>query len=158
MADVAQSFSTPIAAPAALCYEAIADFPAYPSWSSPVTEVNVLARHDDGMPHQVEFFVDMKLKTVRYVLAYAWHPPHRVTWSYVEGDLESIEGSYVFEPVGQRLTHATCTQVVVLGFWVPGLLRRPLEQNALRQSVLEFKTEAERRAAARERTPRRRSS
>lgn len=147
MADVQQSFSTPIEAPADLCYTAIADFEAYPRWSSPITETRVLDRHPDGMARRVEFFIDMKLKTVRYVLEYTWLPPHRLTWQYVDGDLQDIEGSYVFEPAGDGRTTATCSQAVSVGFWIPGLLRRTFEQTALRQSVLEFKAEAERRAA-----------
>ena len=148
MADVQQSFSTPIEAPAALCYEAIGDFDAYPGWSSPITQVNVLDRYPDGAARRVEFFIDMKLKTVRYVLEYTWEPPTRLSWTMVDGDLAGIEGSYVFEPDGNKRTNATCSQAVSLGFWVPGMLRRTLEQTALRQSVLEFKAEAERRAHA----------
>jgi uncharacterized membrane protein len=147
VADVQQSFSTEIRAPAALCYTAIADFPAYPSWSSPITETRVLDSHPDGFARRVEFFIDMKLKTVRYVLEYTWTPPQRLSWTYVEGDVQDIAGSYVFEPLAEDRTQATCSQAVSLGFWVPGLLRRTLEQTALRQSVLEFKAEAERRAA-----------
>ena len=148
MADVQQSFSTPIDAPASLCYRAIADFEAYPRWSSPITKINVLDRYPDGFARRVEFFMDMKLRTVRYVLEYAWQPPHRLSWKYAEGDLKDIVGSYLFEPAGADRTNATCSQAVSLGFWVPSLILRPLEQTALRQSVLEFKTEAERRAAA----------
>jgi uncharacterized membrane protein len=147
VADLRQSFSTTIDAPADLCYSAIADFEAYPSWSSPIQRVAVLDRYPDGFARRVEFFIDMKLKTVRYVLEYTWVPPHRLTWKYVDGDLQDIEGSYVFEPAGSHSTTATCSQTVSLGFWVPALIRRPLEQNALRQSVLEFKAEAERRVA-----------
>lgn len=147
MADVAQSFSTAIEAPAHLCYVAIADFESYPSWSSPVTRIAVLDRYADGMGRDVEFHVDMRLKVVRYVLQYAWEPPHRLRWHMVEGDLADIEGSYVFKSLGARRTHATCTQIISLGFWAPAMLRAPLEQGALRQSVLEFKAEAERRAA-----------
>jgi uncharacterized membrane protein len=150
MAEVQQSFSTPIEAPADLCYTAIADFDAYPSWSSPITKIAVLDRHPDGFARRVEFFLDMKLRTVRYVLEYIWSPPHRLSWTYVEGDLEDIVGSYVFEPVDARRANATCSQSVALGFWVPGILRRTLEASALRQSVLEFKAEAERRAAGRQ--------
>ena len=148
MTDVQQSFSTPIEAPAELCYAAIGDFDAYPRWSSPITEIHVLDRYPDGSARQVEFFIDMKIKTVRYVLEYTWHPPNRLTWKYVDGDLQDIEGSYVFEPAGSSRTNATCSQAVSLGFWIPGFLRRTFEQTALRQSVLEFKAEAERRAAA----------
>jgi hypothetical protein len=35
---------------------------------------------------------------------------------------------------------------VDVGFWIPGPLRRIFERQALRESVLEFKAEAERRA------------
>jgi uncharacterized membrane protein len=149
MADVQQTYSTPIAAPADLCYAAIADFEAYPSWSSPISSIAVLDRHPDGFARRVEFFIDMKLRTVRYVLEYAWSPPHRLDWTYVEGDLADIVGSYVFTPLDAHHTDATCSQAVSLGFWVPGMIRRTLEQTALRQSVLEFKAEAERRAAGR---------
>jgi uncharacterized membrane protein len=149
MADVQQSFSTLIEAPADLCYAAIADFDAYPSWSSPITRIAVLDRHRDGFARRVEFSLDMKLRIVRYVLEYTWSPPHRLTWTYAEGDLEDIIGSYVFDPVDGRRTNATCSQAVALGFWVPGIVRRTLEATALRQSVLEFKAEAERRAAGR---------
>jgi uncharacterized membrane protein len=144
--EVQQSFSTPIEAPADLCYAAIADFEAYPSWSSPITKATVLDRHSDGHARRVEFFLDMKLRTVRYVLEYTWSPPHRLDWTYVEGDVENIVGSYEFTPLDAETTDATCSQAVALGFWVPGLIRRTIEQTALRQSVLEFKAEAERRA------------
>jgi uncharacterized membrane protein len=149
MADVQQHFTARIEAPADLCYAAIADFDAYPSWSSPITDITVLDRHPDGFARRVEFFLDMKLRTVRYVLEYTWSPPYRLDWRYVEGDLEDIVGSYAFTPVGTGHTEATCSQAVALGFWVPGILRRTLEATALRQSVLEFKAEAERRAAGR---------
>lgn len=146
--EVAQSFTTEIAAPADLCYRAIADFETYPSWSSPITEIAVLDRHPDGMARRVEFFIDMKLKTVRYVLEYAWEPPHRLRWHFVDGDLEDIVGSYEFVPSGPGATTATCSQAVTLGFWIPAFIQRTFEHTALRQSVLEFKAEAERRAGA----------
>jgi uncharacterized membrane protein len=146
MPDVQQSFSTSIEAPLGLCYAAIGDFEAYPTWSSPITSIKVLERHPDGQAKRVEFVVDMKLRSVRYVLEYTWHPPDRLTWKMVEGDLADIEGSYVFGREAPNRTTATCSQGISLGFWVPSLILRPIEQTALRQSVLEFKTEAERLA------------
>ena len=148
MPDVQQSFTTPIEAPLALCYSAIGDFEKYPTWSSPVSKIAVLDRYPDGHARRVEFVVDMKVGVVRYVLEYTWHPPNRLTWKMVEGDLADIEGSYVFEADGPTRTTATCSQGISLGFWVPSLILRPIEQTALRHSVLEFKTEAERRARA----------
>lgn len=146
MPDVQQSFSTSIEAPLDLCYGAIGDFEAYPTWSSPITSIKVLERHPEGQAKRVEFVVDMKVRSVRYVLEYTWHPPDRLTWKMTEGDLADIEGSYVFAPEAANRTTATCSQGISLGFWVPSLILRPIEQTALRQSVLEFKTEAERLA------------
>src|SRR5262245_34974081 len=148
MPDVQQSFTTPIEAPLALCYSAIGDFEKYPTWSSPITKIAVLDRHPDGQARRVEFVVDMKVSTVRYVLEYTWHPPNRLTWKMVEGDLSDIEGSYVFESDGSSRTTATCSHAISLGFWVPSLVLRPIEQTALKSSVLDFKAEAERRASA----------
>jgi uncharacterized membrane protein len=149
MAEVQQSFTTPIAAPVDVCYAAIADFEKYPAWSSPISSIRVLDRYPDGQARRVEFVVDMKVGTVRYVLEYTWHPPNRLTWKMVEGDLADIEGSYVFEATGPAQTTATCSQAISLGFWVPSLILRPIEQTALKHSVLEFKAEAERIAATR---------
>ena len=146
MPDVQQSFSTPIEAPLDLCFETIADFDTYPQWSSAVAEIEVLDRHPDGRARRVRFVVDMKVRAVSYVLEYTWHPPDRLTWKMVEGDLADIEGSYLFAADGPTRTTATCTQGISLGFWVPSLILRPIEQTALRQSVLEFKAEAERLA------------
>lgn len=147
MADVQQSFTTPIDAPLDLCYTAIADFEAYPTWSSPIASITVRDRHPDGQARHVEFVVDMKLRTVRYVLEYTWHPPNQLTWKMTEGDLADIEGSYTFKADGAEQTTATCSQAISLGFWVPSVILRPIEQTALRQSVLEFKAHAERLAA-----------
>jgi Polyketide cyclase / dehydrase and lipid transport len=149
VAEVQQSYSALVDAPVGLCYTVIGDFEAYPSWSSPVTRTVVLDRYPEeahGQARRVEFLLDMKLKTIRYVLEYRWDPPRGLAWRLVEGDLAAIEGSYAFEADGASRTRATCSQAVSIGFWVPSLIRRPLEQNAVKQSVLEFKAEAERRA------------
>ena len=87
MAEVQQSFTTPISAPLDVCYAAIADFEAYPRWSSPITSIQVLDRHPDGQVRRVEFVVDLKVGTVRYVLEYTWHPPNRLTWKMTEATL-----------------------------------------------------------------------
>ncbi len=143
-----QEFTAQIEAPVTACFETITDFDAYPKWSSPVERTVVVERYPDGLARLVEFLLDMKLRTVRYVLEYCYEPPRRLEWRSVDGDIEAISGSYVFEPVGRAGTRATCRQAVSLGFWIPGPIRSALEKQALRTSVLEFKTEVERRQAA----------
>lgn len=137
-----------IAASPADCFRVIMDFEAYPRWSSAVRKVRVLERDDAGIGRVVEFRIDMRFKSIRYVLAYDYRKPSELTWRSVSGDVESIEGAYWFRRLGPRLTEATCRQAVELGFWVPGPIRKLAERTALRQSVLEFKEEVERRVAA----------
>jgi hypothetical protein len=109
-----------------------------------VTECRIVDHHPDGLPRRVAFALDMTLKTLRYVLEYTWDPPHGGRWKLVEGDVKNVEGNYRFEPVGKR-TRATCSQAIDLGFWVPGPIRRPFEQKALRDSVEEFRRAVEAR-------------
>jgi hypothetical protein len=145
VADFSQSYSAEIAGSVNDCFTVLTDFDAYPEWSGPVTECRVVERYPDGLPRRVAFALDMTLKTVRYVLEYTWEPPHGGRWHLIEGDLKDIQGSYQFEEASNR-TKATCSQSIDIGFWVPGPIRRPFEQKALRDSVEEFKKAVEGRA------------
>ena len=138
-----QVYSTEVRASAAHCFAVITDFENYPKWFSTIQRISVVAQYPNRLARQVEFNVDMKLKTVRYVLEYEYKRPTLLSWKSVDGDLESIEGSYQFEKLGPALTRATCRQAISFGFWLPGRLRSWLEGQALKQSVLEFKAAAE---------------
>jgi uncharacterized membrane protein len=143
----AQEFTTEVSAAPLDCFKAVVDFDAYPSWSSPIEKVKVLERDRAGIGRVVEFHANMKVRTVRYVLEYEYQKPGELTWHSVDGDVASIEGSYHFVKRDAK-TDVTCRQAIDLGFWVPGTLRNLAERTALRQSVLEFKEEVERRIAA----------
>jgi ribosome-associated toxin RatA of RatAB toxin-antitoxin module len=142
VSDFQQSYSTTIAGTAEDCFAILADFDAYPKWSGPVTECRVIDRHPDGLPRRVAFALDFTIKTLRYTLEYTWERPHRARWKLVEGDVKNVEGSYEFQESNGR-TKATCAQAIDIGFWVPGPIRRPFEQKALRDSVEEFKVAVE---------------
>ena len=150
MADAEQTFTTEVDASVEDCCAVLLDFEQYPQWSGPTTAVEVLDRHPDGRARRVAMTLDMKIRNVRYVLEYDYDLPRRAHWHLVEGDLTDVVGSYTFEVIDAQHTRATCAQAVELGFWVPGPLRRLIERQALRDSVLEFKGEAERRARAHE--------
>ena len=146
MAEAEQSYSAEVDASIEDCCAVLLDFERYPEWSGPTTAVRVLERDADGRARQVEMTLDMKIRNVRYVLEYSYDLPARATWRLVEGDVTAIDGGYTFEKIDSTHTRATCRQAVDLGFWVPGPLRRLIERQALRDSVQEFKSEAERRA------------
>ncbi len=143
-----QEFSTEVAASVQQCFATITDFESYPEWFSSIEGTTVLERDRGGLGKRVEYHIDMKLRTIRYVLEYKYDKPTRLTWKSVDGDVDAIEGVYVFEKLGPRLTRATCRQAVSLGFWMPGPVRALVERQALKQSVLEFKAAAESAAQA----------
>jgi ribosome-associated toxin RatA of RatAB toxin-antitoxin module len=150
----ALEFSTEVHASVAQCFATITDFEHYPQWFSTIQHSKILNRHPNRLARQVEYHIDMTVKTVRYVLEYEYDKPTQLTWKSVDGDIEAIEGSYRFEKLGSTRTRATCRQAVVLGFWVPGPLRSLMERQALKQAVLEFKAAAEKAAPKK---PRRKS-
>lgn len=152
----AQEYTTEVAAPPRVCFETITDFERYPEWFSAIDHARVLARDRSGRGREVEFHVDLRLKRIRYVLAYEYEEPYRLAWTSVDGDIESIEGTYLFQPVDRTTTRATCRQAVAIGFWVPGPIRKIMEGTALRQSVLEFQAAAEAAARSAAPAPRRR--
>jgi ribosome-associated toxin RatA of RatAB toxin-antitoxin module len=146
MAMNAQEFSTEVHASVAQCFATVTDFAQYPQWFSTIQRSKILSRYPNRLGRRVEYFIDMKVKTLRYVLEYEYEKPTQLTWKSVGGDIDAIEGSYRFERLGPRRSRATCRQVVSLGFWVPGPLRSLMERQALKQSVLEFKAAAEQAA------------
>jgi hypothetical protein len=148
MAEAEQSYMTEVGASVDDCCAVLLDFERYPAWSGPTTACKVLERDSEGRAIVVEMTLDMKIRNVRYVLAYEYDLPRRADWHLVEGDVTNIVGSYEFEAIDGKRTRATCRQAVDLGFWIPGPLRRMIERQALRDSVHEFKAEAERRARA----------
>jgi ribosome-associated toxin RatA of RatAB toxin-antitoxin module len=150
-----QTFTTEVEASVQQCFATITNFEQYPGWFSTVENTKVLERYPNGLAKRVALRVDMKLKTIGYVLEYEYDKPARLTWNEVEGDLESIVGSYEFEKLAPKRSRVTCRQAVAIGFWVPGPIRVLIERQALKQSVLEFKAAAEK--AARAAVPRRRA-
>jgi uncharacterized membrane protein len=150
----AQEFTVEVEATPAACFATIVDFERYPEWSSSIRSARILECDRSGLGRRVEFLLDMRVRTVRYVLEYSHRKPHDLSWRSVDGDVESIEGAYRFRPLGRGRSEVTCRQEIRLGFWIPGLLRKLAERSALRQSVEEFKAEVERRSASKGR-PRR---
>jgi len=144
VSEYSQSYTATVAGSVEDCFAVLVDFPAYPEWSSPITECRVLERYPDGLARRVSFALDMMIRTVRYTLEYTYDPPRGARWRLVEGDLGGVEGSYRFEATPDGAT-ATCAQAVDLGFWVPGFIRSLAEAKALRDSVEEFRQAVESR-------------
>jgi ribosome-associated toxin RatA of RatAB toxin-antitoxin module len=133
-----------IAAPAQACFDAITDFESYPAWQSAVKKCRVHERDEEGRGQIVETVSDARIRTIRYVLRYHYEPPRRVWWDYVEGDVDSVAGDYVFDE-REGVTVATYSLEVDPGFFVPGALRDRAARHIMRTSVRELRDRVERR-------------
>lgn len=138
-----QIFGTEIDASVQQCFAAITRFEEYPKWFSSIEQTTVLDRNADGLGVRVEYRIDLRLKSIRYVLEYRYNQPAELAWHAIDGDIESIQGMYRFARISPKRTRATCRQCVSLGFWLPGPIRAIMEHQALKQSVLEFKAAVE---------------
>ena len=140
--------SLEIDAPPAACFDALVDYESFPRWQAAVKEVEVVDRYPDGLGRDVRVHVDAKFRDVTYTLRYSYERPERISWDYVEGDVEHVEGEFRLEPLdGGGRTHATYVLGIDPGFPAPALLVRRLNGAVMKRSVEDLKREAERRAS-----------
>jgi ribosome-associated toxin RatA of RatAB toxin-antitoxin module len=144
-----QSHTEMVRAPVEICFDTIVDFARYPQWFSGITEANIEQADAASGTWTVAYQLDMTIKTIAYTLAYQAQRPENLTWKFVRGDVNDVEGSYVFRPIDDSMTEATCTQGIDIGFWIPGPIKRTFEKSALGDSVREFKKAAEAAAGSR---------
>lgn len=123
------------------CFDAVADFGSYTEWSSNVQSVAILESGDHSAV--VEFFVDAKVRKVRYVLRYHFEPPSRIWWEYVEGDVKSVEGEYRFDPAGDGRTRLTYRLTMDPGAFLPAPIKKVLVNSVMKDSVQDLKRHVE---------------
>lgn len=129
-----------IAGTPAACLDALLDFDTYPEWQTAVESVSV---REPGSDPVVEFRVDARVRTIRYVLRYHPEPPSRLWWEYVEGDARDVSGEFLLDDLGDGTTRATYRLDVDPGRFVPGPVRKLLTEGVMRTSVRDLKKRVE---------------
>ena len=126
-----------------VCFAALLDYESFPQWQRAVKAVEVLNRDDEGRGRDVEFKIDAKLRTVRYVLRYSYEPPGWIGWSYVEGDVKDVSGEFVLEQSDDGMTLATYRLALDPGVWLPGPVMKVLRDQVMKGAVEDLKRRAE---------------
>jgi ribosome-associated toxin RatA of RatAB toxin-antitoxin module len=122
----------------------VADFEAYPEWVANLEEAQVLARDRRGRGTRVAFRLRTPLGDQAYTLAYRYRPRDAgVSWTYVEGTLEDLAGSYTLEPTGDGTTRVTYRLQVSLDLPLPGLVRRQAARQIVRSALDDLKRRVE---------------
>jgi ribosome-associated toxin RatA of RatAB toxin-antitoxin module len=143
MAEHAEG-STEVHATPAEVMGVVADFEAYPAWVANLEEVEVLARDRRGRGTRVAFRLGTPWGEQAYTLAYRYRPRDAgVDWTYVEGTLQDLAGSYTLEPAGDGATRVTYQLQVALGLPIPGLLMRQAAKQIVRSALGDLKRRVE---------------
>lgn len=137
-------------APVEACFDLASDLERAPEWQTQLHSTMVLERDAGGRPLLVETVSDAKVRTIRYRLRYAYDAPHAMSWTYVDGDVKDLHGSYAFEELPGGGTRVTFDLAVDPGMRLGLLLRGPMADR-VREYVMdgtlrELKAEAEARA------------
>jgi ribosome-associated toxin RatA of RatAB toxin-antitoxin module len=143
MAEHAEG-STEVHATPAEVMAVVAHFEAYPEWVANLEEVEVLARDRRGRGTRVAFRLRTPMGEQAYTLAYRYRPRDAgVDWTYVEGTLDDLAGSYVLEPAGDAVTRVTYHLEVALGMPLPGLVKRQAARQIVRSALADLKRRVE---------------
>ena len=143
MAEHAEG-STDVEATPAEVMAVVADFEAYPDWVGNLEQVEVLARDRRGRGIRVAFRLRTPLGDQAYTLAYRYQAKDAgVGWTYVEGTLQDLAGSYTLEPTGDGTTRVTYRLEVDLGMPLPGLVRRQAAKQIVRSALGDLKRRVE---------------
>ena len=143
MAEHAEGTTEVLATPSEVM-AVIADFEAYPDWVGNLEQVEVLRRDRRGRGTRVAFRLRTPLGDQAYTLAYRYQAKDAgVGWTYVEGTLQDLAGSYTLEPTGDGTTRVTYRLEVDLGMPLPGLVRRQAARQIVRSALEDLKRRVE---------------
>jgi ribosome-associated toxin RatA of RatAB toxin-antitoxin module len=124
--------------------EVISDFESYPDWVGNMQEVEVLERDRWGRGSLVAFRLRTPVLSAEYTLAYRYAARAAgVSWTYREGTLEDLSGSYDLEPLDDDDTRVTYRLDVELGMPLPGLVKRQAAKQIVRSALNDLKRRVE---------------
>jgi ribosome-associated toxin RatA of RatAB toxin-antitoxin module len=121
----------------------IGDFEAYPDWVGNLEDAEVLERDGRGRGSVVAFRLRTPVLAAEYTLQYRYAPrAGGVSWTYREGTLDDLSGSYDLEPLDD-VTRVTYRLDVELGMPLPGLLKRQAAKQIVRSALNDLKRRVE---------------
>jgi ribosome-associated toxin RatA of RatAB toxin-antitoxin module len=127
MARISGSASEEIEAPLEAVWAVVADVASAPEWQDGMIAMHVFDTDEEGRATLVETESDAKVKTVKAKIRFSYHPPTRLAWAQEQGDLKSLDGSWVLEDLGGQRTRATYAIDGDPGRTLGMLIRGPVE-------------------------------
>lgn len=126
MSTLTGTSTAEIDAPLEQVWKQLEEVEAAPEWQGGLDSVAVLERDDRGRGTMCEVYVDMKVRTTKTVVRFAYDGPRRLSWTQVEGDMKSGAARWELEEAGDGRTRATYTVEVDFGR-ILGVVLKPVE-------------------------------
>lgn len=104
----------------------LADVLAAPSWQSGVLSVSALDFDSEGRPSLVESQVDIRVRHLTSQVRFTYQPETSLSWVQESGDLKSLRGEWMLEPLDRNRTRATFSIEADPGRLL-GMMIRPVE-------------------------------
>src|SRR3954454_452371 len=127
MAKMGGSASAEIDAPLDEVWAVVEDVVSAPDWQGGLVSVTALESDDQGRPTLVESENDMKARTVKTKVRFAYDGPTKLSWKQEKGDLKSGEGAWLLEDLGGGRTKAPYTLDADPGRVLGMVIRGPVE-------------------------------
>ena len=123
------SSSAEVDVPIDRCWALVEDVPSAPEWQGGLLQLDVVERDDQGRALVCDAVSDAKLRRIRTRVRFTYEPPTRLSWTLIEGELDSLDGSWELEDLGSGRTRVTYALAVDPGS-IPRLIRGPIEAAA----------------------------
>jgi ribosome-associated toxin RatA of RatAB toxin-antitoxin module len=130
MSVITGSSTTDVDAPIERCWALVEDVAIAPEWQGGLVAMDVVERDDQGRVLIADAISDARLRKVKTRVRFTYEGPTRLSWRMIEGDLDSVEGSWELEDLGGGRTRITYTVAVDPGAKIPRLIRGPIESAA----------------------------
>jgi ribosome-associated toxin RatA of RatAB toxin-antitoxin module len=127
MAHLGGSASTEIEAPLERVWKIVEDVLSAPEWQGGLDATRALEHDPQGRPTLVETESDIKVRRVKARVRFSYDGPTRLSWTQEQGDMKSVEGSWVLEDLGDARTRASFTMDADPGRVLGLLIRGPVE-------------------------------
>ena len=124
------------------CFDVLTDYAHMPDWQSRVVESRVLSTDEDGFGAEVQYAIDVTLRTVRYRLAHTYDAPRFIGSRYLGGDFREFAGDYEFDAADGG-TKVTFHLRIDPGLRVPGPVARMLNQAVMGRALQDLKRRVE---------------
>ena len=121
------SASAEIDAPLDEVWAVVEDVATAPDWQGGLVSITPLETDDEGRPTLVESENDIKVRTVKTKVRFAYDGPTKLSWKQEKGDLKSVEGAWILEDLGGGRTKATYTLDADPGRVLGMVIRGPVE-------------------------------